>query len=89
MKPFKVFAIATGLLFSLLVFNSCLSDDDDYSLGNYWISIATVEPLTDNNYSLILDDGTKLWPAATNYPGYSPKDDQRALVNYRLTNINK
>ncbi|MDD3358401.1 MAG: NigD-like protein [Parabacteroides sp.] len=84
MKPFKVFAIATGLILSTLVFNSCLSDDDDYSLGNYWISIATVEPLTDNNYSLILDDGTKLWPAATNYPGYSPKDDQRALVNYTI-----
>lgn len=84
MKPFKVFAIAAGLLLSTLVFNSCLDDDDDYSLGNYWIAIATVEPLDDNTYSLLLDDGTTLWPAATNYPGYNPKSDQRALVNYTI-----
>ena len=64
MKAFKVFVILTGLILTPLVFNSCLSDDDDYSLGKFWISIATVEPLDNNTYSLILDDGTKLWPAA-------------------------
>ena len=84
MKAFKVFVIITGLILTPLVFNSCLSDDDDYSLGKFWISIATVEPLDNNTYSLILDDGTKLWPAATNYPGYDPKNDQRALVNYTI-----
>jgi len=35
------------------------------SLGNFGIDIATVIPEGDNAYSLLLDNGKRLWPAAS------------------------
>ena len=68
---------------ALLSFQSCL-EDDGYSLNKSWISIATVNPLKGRSYDLTLDDGKTLWPAASDFPGYKPKKDQRALVNYTI-----
>ncbi|MDR2921120.1 MAG: NigD-like protein [Tannerella sp.] len=75
-----------GVLLSAFLFNSCDDDDDSYSLGDVWGSIATVRPLSENsnNYSLVLDDGTTLWPAANHAPWYTPKANQRAIVYYTI-----
>lgn len=53
-------------------------------MDNAWYSIATVNPLNDDAYSLTLDNGTTLWPVATDVPWYSPKHKQRAIVVYTL-----
>lgn len=73
----KLIAFILGTV--LLTFSSC-TNDDGYSLGEMWFEIATIEPLGDGAYYLRLDDGTKLWPAASNVI-FTPKFG-RAQVNY-------
>lgn len=77
----KALIVVTGILLSSAIFTSC--SNDGYSLGDYKVEIATVKPINETNYSLILDDSTTLWPAATNVY-YKPKKNQRAMVNYTL-----
>ena len=78
--------VAAVTLFSL---PSCLGDDDlvndpNYSLDNVWLAIATVVPQGGNVFYLRLDNGKTLWPAATNYPDYEPKENQRAFVSFTM-----
>lgn len=61
---------------------SC-DDKDGYSLGNFKFEIATVEPLSHDTYALILDNGDRLWPAASDV-AYLPKANQRVFVNYTI-----
>ena len=68
-----------GLMFVLF---SC-DDNNKYSLGDFRIDIATIEPVGDNAYALVLDNGDRLWPAATDVR-YLPKFNQRAIVNYTI-----
>ena len=83
MKTLKSLLVIITMALTTWGFSSC--DDDGYSLGKIWIGMATVNPTTDNkNFYLTLDDGTKLWPAATNYPGYEPEEDQRAVVWFTI-----
>lgn len=77
----KALIAATGILLSSAIFSSC--SNDGYSLGDYRVEIATVKPEGETVYSLILDDSTTLWPAATNVY-YKPKKNQRAMVNYTI-----
>lgn len=84
MKTLRFFLWTLGIALVSLTLTSCLDDDDAYSLGDMWIAVATVVPEGDNVYYLRLDDGDKMWPAATNYPNYKPKKDQRALVNFTI-----
>lgn len=74
------------LLVSLftLSFVAC-EDDEGYSLGNFVISLATVNPVDEasNTYYLTMDNGTTLWPAASNIY-YQPKKNQRVLVDFTL-----
>jgi hypothetical protein len=65
-----------------LTLYSCI-DNDGYSLDNALYSIATVNPLDISSYSLTLDDGTTLWPIATD-TWYKPDKKTRALVVYTL-----
>lgn len=81
----KKLFLCMGIVMTSLVLNSCDMDNDGYSLDKVWYSIATVEPLGDSPaYFLTLDQGTTLWPAATNIPWYVPKERQRALVFYTI-----
>ena len=85
MKLIKSLMFGFGLVISAFVLNSCLDDDDGYSLNKAWYSVATVHPMEDSrNYWLSLDSGTTLWPAATNIPWYHPKEKQRAFVIYTI-----
>ncbi len=65
----------------LLVSLSC--DDKSRSLGNFGIDIATVIPEGDNAYSLLLDNGKRLWPAAS-ATRYAPTPGQRVFLNYTI-----
>ena len=72
------------LLAAILLLPACSDDESSYSLGDIWIAIATVVPQGDGVYYLRLDNGETMWPAATNYPGYRPRMDQRAFVNFTI-----
>lgn len=82
MKKFSLMLL-TGMLLFPLLFSAC-NDDDGYSLDGFVIDIATVNPLPQANYDLTLDNGQKLWVAATAIPGYRPQKTTRAMVNYTL-----
>jgi len=58
-------------------------DDNSRSLGNFGIDIATVIPEGENSYSLLLDNGKRLWAAASAI-NYSPTRNQRILLNYTI-----
>lgn len=85
-----VLALITGLT----VFTACNDDDDGYSLDNYWTGMATVvapettQPFMVGNetFSLTLDNGQTLWPAAINtyLYGYSIKNAGRVVANFTL-----
>ncbi|MDR1676381.1 MAG: NigD-like protein [Tannerella sp.] len=84
MKTVKLIFACASVLAASCVCNSCM-DDDGYSLGNVWYSMATVVPSDDSpTYYLRLDHGTTLWPAATNIPWYVPKEKHRALAYYTV-----
>lgn len=76
--------IAVLTMFITFSFTSC-EDDDGYSLGKFVISLATVNPIDDSagTYYLTMDNGTTLWPAASNVL-YKPKNNQRVLVNFTV-----
>lgn len=65
----------------LLVIASC--DDNSRSAGNFHINIATIIPEGENTYSLLLDDGERLWPVATDM-WYTPSYNQRVFLNYTI-----
>jgi hypothetical protein len=79
----KLLTPALSIAAAVLLLNAC-DDGGGYSLDNAWYSIATVTPLSDDTYSLTLDNGTTLWPAATNAPGYRAEHRQRASVVYTI-----
>ncbi len=86
----RKFILSTIILamFVAIGFQSC-EDNDGYSLGDFWVDIATVE--TDDNssaYWFILDDGTTLWPAASDIQ-YLPKQGQRIILNYSILSDQK
>lgn len=66
----------------LIALASC-NKNDGYSLGDFRINVATVHKLSESVYSLTLDNGIKLWPAASDVR-YNPKDSQRVFVNYTI-----
>ncbi|MCG8578849.1 MAG: NigD-like protein [Bacteroidales bacterium] len=73
-----------GILLALtsVLFFSC-SDDDGYSLGDYWVTTGTVVQTTDYYY-VVTDGGDALWPSATNVPPSSLEDGMRVMVNYTI-----
>jgi hypothetical protein len=86
MRKVKSFKSALYAVFTVLFLclNAC-DDGDEYSMNKAWYSIATVNPLNDNGmYSLTLDNGTTLWPAATDVPWYNPKHKRRAIAVYTI-----
>ena len=80
MKKKNVFIVATLFLGALLM-SSC--DNSGHSLNSFRIDIATVQPAGANAYSLLLDNGKHLWPAASQVR-FSPRPNQRVFVNYTI-----
>ncbi|MDR2764760.1 MAG: NigD-like protein [Tannerella sp.] len=84
MRTVKLIFACAAILAACGVCNSC-ADDDGYSLGDVWYSMATVVPSTDSHtYYLRLDQGTTLWPAATDIPWYVPGEKHRVLAFYTI-----
>ncbi|MDD2246481.1 MAG: NigD-like protein [Proteiniphilum sp.] len=72
------------VIFSVGIFLANIScDDNSKSLGNFGIDMATVVPEGENAYSLLLDNGKRLWPAASAVL-YTPKYNQRVFLNYTI-----
>ncbi|MDL2281633.1 NigD-like protein [Parabacteroides sp. OttesenSCG-928-G06] len=84
----KLMLLAVGIIGFFPVFQSC-SDDDGYSLGDYWLDVATVETWEGNANYFRLDDGTTLWPAAGYYLGHNLREGQRTWLNYTILSDNK
>jgi hypothetical protein len=78
----KLFFVVTGVVLASLTFNSCMDDDNGYSLGDMWVSIATARPINESSFYLTLDDSTTLWPGAPLYINFQPTRPQRVQVNY-------
>lgn len=88
MKTLKLFFVIAGIVLSSFTFSSCL-DDDGYSLGDMWYSVATARPLGDDSFYFTLDGGTTLFRAAGDYYGrYYPKTPQRVQINYTILGDN-
>lgn len=77
----KYLVIGISLLAILFYANSCINDEN--SLGQFRVDIATVDLNSDGSFSLTLDDATRLWPAASDL-NYVPVQDQRVFVNYTI-----
>lgn len=73
---FVLFFVTISIFFTAF---SC----DDSNSGNYLFDIATVEVQDDETFVLRLDDGTRLWPLATDVR-YVGKNGQRVFVNYTI-----
>ena len=65
---------------AVLTVASC-NKKDEHSLGEFHIDIATVIPVGERGYLLMLDNGKQLWPAATDV-FYLPTENRRVFVNY-------
>ena len=76
-----ILTISTLLIGFLLIIPSC--DDHSKSPGNFHINIATVIPEGQNAYSLLLDNGIRLWPSNSDVR-YAPTYNQRVFLNYTV-----
>jgi hypothetical protein len=83
MKKMELLKTAFCIALAACLLNAC-DEGSGYSLNDAWYSVATVNPLSEDAYSLTLDDGTTLWPAATDVPWYKSKHRQRAIAVYTL-----
>jgi len=83
MKKIGLLKVMFLMALTATLFNAC-DDGNGYSLDDAWYSIATVNPLGEYSYSLTLDDGTTLWPAATDVPWYHSDQRRRVLAVYTI-----
>lgn len=79
MKKLLTFSILLSGI--LLAMSSC--DDNGRSLGDFHINLATVVPEGQNSYFLLLDNGTRLRPIASDIR-YTPSSNQRVFLNYTI-----
>ena len=77
-----------SILFATIFIINISCDDNSRSLGNFGIDIATVIPEGEKNYSLQLDNGKRLWPAASALE-YNPTLKERVLLNYTILSEEK
>ncbi|MGQ1788122.1 MULTISPECIES: NigD-like protein [unclassified Saccharicrinis] len=77
-----LFIIGVMVMFSV---TSCdlFDDDDDYSLGNYWLSSGTITKDV-GSYFVTTDEGKVLWPSKSHVSISLLEDGMRVLVNYTI-----
>ncbi len=76
-----------GLLAGVAVLmSSCLDDDDDYSLGKFWVQLGIIDKQGPESFTVTLDDGSVIFPVAGNYYGNPLNDAERVIVNYSIIN---
>lgn len=83
MKKWSLYFLLIVMAFSPML-QSC-NDDDDYSLGNFMIRMATVEKASDTTYPyFVLDNGETVWISAPMVPFTHLEDGQRVVANFTL-----
>ena len=85
MKILKFILVVAGTLSSLLLFQSCLDDDDNYENNLYPNALVTVKQANDKSVFLQLDEKTTLLPVNLTTSPFGTKE-VRALVNYKEVN---
>lgn len=81
MKKLNLYLI-TIIMLAIPMLQSC--DDDGYSLDGFVFRMATMRVENGDTYYLEIDNGQKLWPAATKIPWYKPVDGQRVWADFTL-----
>lgn len=83
MKTLRFFLMIT---FSAFMLGSCDYNDDDYSLSNMWVGFGLTDDVDEagNTYLLKMDDGSVLYPVASQVPWFDIDADQRLLVNFTI-----
>lgn len=66
------------------LFSCDLNDDDDYSLGNYWVGFGIVDVENGSDYTIKMDDGSELFPVNSAIHWHEEDDSTRVLVNYTI-----
>lgn len=86
MKKQKLFLLILTSMILTFGLSSC-SDDDSYSLGDFWVNLVKVNKDADGRVlSFTRDDGKTLFVAASN-SRYIPKNE-RAIINYTILSDN-
>lgn len=79
----KKYVLFISFALAGLVLAGC--NDDGYSLGDVWVSMATVEnPDQELYFYFTTDGGERMWAGATTSNTYRPKDGQRILAYYTI-----
>lgn len=69
--------------------SSCQKDDDSYSLGKYWVGFGIVDKADPDNFRIIMDNGSVLFPVAGHIHGSWYEDKGRVLVNFTILSDKK
>lgn len=83
MKLKKIFVLIVLFTTTTLALTSC-GDNDDYSLGKFWVEFGTIEKTNDHDYKIVLDKGPVLFPSASNVPVQQLKNDMRVYVDFTI-----
>lgn len=67
-----------------LIATSCQKDDDSYSLGKYWVGFGIVEKTGPDSFTIVMDNGSVLFPVAGMVYGSWNEDKGRVLVNFTI-----
>lgn len=81
-KYARLLSASIAFLVVTIALVSC-NDNNSYSLDKSWISIVSVNKLSNNTYDFTLDNGKKLWIATPSTGNLNPKYE-RAIINYTL-----
>ena len=83
---FNKLLASVAVLASVMIFQSCLDDDDnDYYRYAWPNALVTVKPVADNSFFMQVDDSTTLLPVNMKKSPYGEKE-VRALVNFDPVN---
>lgn len=88
-KTLKNLLLVSVVMLVAFTLNSCLDDDDSFSLDKFSAGIVTVKPLGNRSFYLQLGDSTTLWPAAGITPHFGVDKERRALASFTLLGYGK
>jgi hypothetical protein len=87
----QLIKVKTGLIYALIIsvfsllFASCESNEDYYSLDDIWISMGIIDkPDNGNGFEIFIDNGDTIVPVVNDVPYFSISDNQRVMVNYTI-----
>ena len=79
------------LVLSVFLITSCSKDDDNYSLGKFWVGLGILQT-TDydtGSYRIIMDNKNVLIPVSVDFSIYDyAKNGDRILINYTILDDN-